>query len=525
MSQPNIILLMVDQLAAKWLELGLDGVVELPNLQSLIDQGIRYSRCYSVNPVCSPSRATILTGMRPTSHGLTECGYRLDPSLPTVPKILKANGYITGLFGKAHLIPEIEDPDPDYSCYGFDVQHVTEDSRVGEWLDWVYAEHHEFYDEALSTVWMTMISNIDERGPQGVKLGEEIQRARKQRVYPVVNDHQEDSEAYTLPFPYEISQTAWITDHAIDFLEERRTGEAPLFAHVSYVQPHNPFTPPRDFLKKVNVEKIPDPVPADWKGEGRIGYFSSQRYEHASYEQRDWLMDRWYYLADLAFLDYEIGRLLDALRRTGMDDNTWIVMTSDHGELLHDHGLMGKWERHYDPCVRVPLIVSGPAVEGSRTVDRVVDHLSIAPTIYEIAGVDAQPLPQWFPPEDDNQPEISSVAGRSLIDKSAASDVGVQRAHAYIESNNSHVDRSPHSWARTVITQRFRYTRYFGQGGEQLFDLRDDPDELCNWCAQGKTLSEDQRAIYGQMKNLLMDDLISAGYPNTFRDLYKIGSW
>lgn len=498
----TILLVVVDQLAASWLEAALDGVVALPNLAALRDEGATFTRAFTNNPVCSPARATIATGLHSANHGVTECGYELDPAVPTFMQALQADGWRTGAFGKLHLVPQIATTAPDYTPYGFDVTHITEDSRVGEWLDWVREEHPQHYRAALATVWMTMIPGLDEYGAERTDLLAEIRRAKA--AYPFTDD-----EAYELPFPAEVSQSAWITDRAREFIEATPT-DRDLFAQVSYVQPHNPFTPPAEYVPAVEDHRIPEPLAAEWACDP-IPYYRQERYASPSYETADWKHQRRLYFADLAHLDNELGRLRGCLEQQGRAENALIVFTSDHGELLHDHGLLGKWERHYDACIRVPLLLSGPGVAPGHH-DRLVDHTDIAPTIYEWSGLRPAALPRW--PEE--APQVPTLPGSSLLDPARAP----ERDCVYVQSNNNHWEPSPRSWARTIRTGRYRYTRHLGGGGEQLFDLAGDPQEQVN------LVSDPEAApVLADLRDRLMELVSREGYPNSPRRLFRIGSW
>jgi arylsulfatase len=497
----TILLVVVDQLAARWLEEGLGGIVPLPNLGWMRESGVMFTRAFTNNPVCSPARATIATGLHSVNHGVTECGYDLDPAVPTFMQALQSSGWRTGAFGKLHFLPQIAWITPDYRPYGFDVTHITEDSRVGEWLDWVRDTHPEHYQAAQATVWMTMIPGLDEYGEGDVDLRAQILEA--QEVFP-----QTKEEAYELPFPAEVSQSAWITDRALDFI--RGSSESSdLFAQVSYVQPHNPFTPPSEYVPLVNCDLIRDPEPAEWASEP-IPYYQQERYADPSYAGVDWKRQRQLYFADIAHLDNELGRLRAGLEETGRADNTLIVFTSDHGELLHDHGLLGKWERHYDACIRVPLMVTGPGVAAGDNGD-LVDHTDIAPTIYEWAGVEKPTLPRW--PE--SAEPLPMLPGTSLVNRTSGT-----RDAVYVQSNNNHWEATPRSWARTIRTERHRYTRHLASGGEQLFDLVADPGEQVN-LAHDPAFAD----VAEELRDRLMELVSREGYPNSPRQIFRIGSW
>lgn len=505
----TIVLVMVDQLAAKWLEVArTHDVVDLPNFDALQAEGVTFTRAFTPNPVCSPARASLATGMPTPSHGLTECGYRLDPSVPTFMQGLQSQGWRTGAFGKLHLVPQIEELRPEYRKYGFDVTHITEDSRAGEWTDWVRATYPEYYDAALATVWMTMIEELAEYGPKKEDLRSRILDAQKR--YPECTQ-----EAYVLPYPAEVSQTAWITDRAIEYLESG--GERDLFAHVSYVQPHNPFTPPPEYVGRVRGHNIPEPVRAEWL-DAPIPYYRQDRYAIASYAQRDWKRDRHLYFADLAHLDHELGRLRETLVRTGRADDALVVFTSDHGELLHDHGLLGKWERHYDSCIRVPLIATAPGARRGEC-DALVELTDIATTVYDWAGVAHPSVPSRdYKTRTLGQADL--LTGRSILPFLMGSAAADQREHLLVQSNNSHVEATPRSWARTVRTDSYRYSRHLAGGGEQLFDLHTDPDEQHNLA-----YDKDHEGLRTQLLELLAEVSVTDAFPSSPRQLYQLGSW
>lgn len=518
--RPDVMLVMVDQLAARWLEKAVDdAIVPLPNLTRLRESGVTFANAFTTNPVCSPARATIATGLTSQGHGVTECGYDLDPDVPTFMRALRGAGYRTGAFGKLHFRTQLEGVNPDYRPYGYDVTEITEDPRAGAWLDWVRATRPEHYRAAQATVWMTMVPELRAYGPDGDDLAARIEAVRAEFGWATEEFPDNTSEAYTLPFPAEVSQTAWITDRAREFIAAAPPGR-PLFTHVSYVQPHNPFAPPAEYVDRVDVSRIPAPVPAEWYPDREPAYFRAEHYPEPSYDTVGWRHERRMYLADLAHLDHELGRLLDALAAAGRLDGTYVIFTSDHGELLHDHGLTGKWERHYDPCVRVPLLVSGPGLDRGTVREELVDHTDIAPTAYAIAGLPLPLLNRPFYGRPLDPPEIPLLPGRSLLPLCGGGDAGEWRDAVYVRSDNNHWEASPRSWARTIRTARHRYTRFLGGGGEQLFDLVADPDE--RWNLAGDPAYD---ALRRDLADRLFELVAGEGYPNSPRRLYGIGTW
>lgn len=482
----TILLVVVDSLSARWLEAAWDGVVELPNLAALRDGGAVFRRAFTVEPVCTPARASLLTGLRPGAHGARDTGYRLDPGLPTVAGLLRDAGWRTGAFGKLHLAPQLSGEAPDTDGYGFDVAAVSEDSRVGGWLDWVRAAHPAHLEAALSTVWMTDAAAI----AADPELSAEIRAARA--MHPEVR-----GRSYLLPLPAELSQSAWIAERACDFLRAAPAARD-VFAYVGFVQPHDPASPPADCVPRVAVDRIPAPVPAP---------DPPHTMGTASPPDGDWRQDRTYYFADLAHLDDQLGRLRAALRESGRDRDALIVFTADHGDLLHDHGLVGKGEVHYDGAIRVPLVVHGAdGARGERP--ELVDTTDVAPTLLDWAGVAAPTLPVW--PGGDLLPVLP---GRSLEGHPG-------RDAVYVERSAMQADGSLVGWSRTIRTDRYRFTVHLGGRGRRLYDLVDDPDET-------RDLADDpaHRDVVADLTARLLELVAADAQPVPPRGLYRVGAW
>jgi choline-sulfatase len=184
--------------------------------------------------------------------------------------------------------------------------------------------------------------------------------------------------------------------------------------------------------------------------------------------------------------------------------------------MLHDHGLLGKWERHYDACIRVPLIVSSPNT-GHAVVGELAEHSDIAATIYDWAGVPVPSLPVRRHGRDET---MTMLHGRSLLPLMAGTVPDDWRREVFIQSNNNHLEPTPKSWARTIRTTRYRYTRHLHAGGEQLFDLESDPNEQNN-LAMDKEWEDVRASLLDRLTELSATD----SYPNSPRQLFQIGSW
>lgn len=511
--RPNIVFFMVDQLSAKWLEAARDGVCPTPHIDRLARRGVTFTRAISSNPVCCAARATIATGLTTRGHGVLENGYELDPALPTFMQALQRAGWRTGALGKVHLRPHFAGLYPDCHPYGFDVTHMTEDSRGGEWLEWVQDSHREHFDAALATVWAPEVPGFECHGPGKVNLRKRIEQIRATFQWATPRFPHNTPGVYALPFPEEVSQTGWITGHALEFLRDTPPDQ-PLYAHISFVQPHDPCCPPADYVDRVDGDRIPAPAPAEWTRDPHAPeYFRRRRPQEG-----DWRHKRRFYFADICHLDHQLGRVIDTLEETGRLDSTYIFFLSDHGDLLFDHGFCGKEERHYDACIRVPLIIAGPGVNRGSTCDRFVQLEDICPTVLEMCDQALPPMPKMGPYLATPQEDIPVLPGMSLLPLCRAEEgPPLWRDAAYCESYNRISSSDFIDWARTIRTARFRYTCY-PCGGEQLYDLSTDRDEQHNVVAE--PAYADARA---HLRGRLMALIIRQDYPKTRRNLFAIG--
>jgi arylsulfatase A-like enzyme len=376
----------------------------------------------------------------------------------------------------------------------------------------VAREHPEHYESVLATIWPTAIPEYAAYGPEQVDLRARIHEIREGFQWATPEFPRNNGSFYTLPFPEPVSQTAWITRHALAFIRETDPAQ-PLYAHISYVQPHSPFHPPGEYMGTVDASRIPAPAPAEWVDDPHApGYFADK----APLDE-DWAYARHCYFADIVHLDAQLGKVLDALEQTGRLENTYLIFLSDHGELLCDHGFRGKEERHYDACIRVPLIVAGPGLKGGQVRDEYVQHEDLCPTVLDACGVSLPLLPKTGPYLKVEQAEIEQLPGRSLLGLCRGEDVAWREA-AYSESYNAIWSIAPGDWARTIRTRAFRYTFYAADNGEQMFHLPSDPDEQHNVVADPAYAAERLA-----LRDRLLELIVMQDYPKTRRELYALG--
>lgn len=513
MAPPDIILFLIDQCAAKWLEAPAVHAIPTPNLDRLRAQGTTFTRTIVSNPVCGPARATLATGLTARGHGVLQNGYALDPQLPTFMRTLQQGGWRTGGFGKLHFQPHGAGLHPDYRPYGFDVVHNTEDARGGEWLDWIEREHPAHFEAALATCWAHWIPEFSAYGPERVDLASRIRKLRATFPWATPEDPDGTADSHVLPLPAALSQTAWITAHARDFLRSTPRDQ-PLFAQISYVQPHGPSCPPREALALVDEAKIPRPIPPVWPADPRHPVC----FEHHG-EARRTLPDHWrawrrHFWADLAHLDQQLGLVLDEIAATRDPANTVILFLADHGDMLMDHGFTGKGEYHYDACIRVPLTIAGPGLPAGATCPAFVQLEDLCPTILDLTGLP----PPALPVVAGRSPAAPvPLAGRSLGPLLRGPVPADWRSSAYVESYNN-VGSHPRHWARTLRTATHRYTLYPEGQGEQLFDLINDPDESRNLAGDPT-----HQSLRQELRDALLDRILLQDYPPTPRGMFAFG--
>ncbi len=513
-SKASIIFFMMDQLSAKWLEGESAQACPTPNIDGLCARGVVFSQAFSSNPLCMPSRSTIATGLSTRGHGVLTNGYQLDSSITTFMQLLQKAGWYTGAFGKVHLQPHFAGVYPDYHSYGFDITHITEDARAGEWLDWVQREYPQYYEAALATIWPSEIPELKRYGKDQVDLSTRIKKIQETFSWATKKFPNNSAETYTLPFPEPVSQTAWITRQAVDFIRNSNPAQ-PIYAHVSYVQPHGPSCPPAEYMKYIDVTKIPEPIPPEWIEDSNQPTCFKRSEGVITRIPDNWRELRRYYFADIVHLDHQLGLVMEVLEKTGRLENTYIIFIADHGELLMDHGFSGKAERHYDACIRVPLIITGPGLQKGLSCNEIVQHEDIFPTVLEIAGLPL-PEPHIMGPYLKELPNV--VAGRSLLKLCKGETLKDWRNAAYVESYNNINSATPVNWARTIRTKDWRYTMYPEKNGEQLFYLRDDPDEQRNLA-----YDPEYAQVRQELRDRLLELIILQDYPHTPRQLYALG--
>ena len=482
-SKPNIIFIMADQLAAKSVGCYGSGVDSTPTLDKLAAEGVRFERAYAHFPVCAPNRASILTGRSVSVHGITTNNLVLTNDNPTYIQVLKMNSYRTAGFGKFHHTPMQQPLPEDFSYLGFDESVPTEDTKLGPWLDWIEKEYPEYYERALAMCWP--MQYLKEYGKEKRNLMPAWEKAYKNILQPI-QQNSEWQAMYTSPLPAKLHQTTYVTDLALDFMKRHLEShqDTPFFCNISYIDPHDPYDPPVPYDSMFKPEDMPDPIPNMWKERG------CKLLEHT----QDWLNCRMLdgneklvkklralYHGSIRFIDDQINRIVDFVSREGLWQNTILIFTTDHGDMMGDQGLMFKGEMHYDGSARCPLIIYGGNIKRDFISERLTSSLDLFPTFCDIAGAII----------------IPPVEGKSFAE------------HIFLNPQN---DKNSSEWeavtiqsnsARSIITDDgWRITVFDEDGKGELFDLKADPQELknlyydINWITKRCELMEKMSRAY-----------------------------
>ena len=321
--RPNIILFLADQLRFDALGCYGNNEIHTPNIDSLALNGSLFDNHFIQNPVCSPSRCTILTGRYPKNHGTRDNGIPLRDQELCFPEIMRENGYRTAAIGKMHFttqfVPkENEEDDWPEDNYGFDIIHTTCDTKTGEYLTW--------------------LRNKSEKDYEVVKMQGE-RKAKEDRASASEKDNSGPPQVYPSEINPEYHQSAWIADRTIDLIREADP-EHPFFALCSFVDPHHPFDPPAPYSTMYDPDKLSTPVRRDGELEDKPPHFrrhrvgkgcSNEKYDYRRLSDHEWGEVKAAYYGMVSLIDDNIGRILAALKEQGIEDDTLIMFTNDHG--------------------------------------------------------------------------------------------------------------------------------------------------------------------------------------------------
>lgn len=353
--QPNIVLVMCDQLTAIALSSYGNNVTKTPNIDKLAAEGSVFENAYCNYPLCAPSRFALMSGRLPSKIGAFDNASEFPAAVPTIAHYLRDAGYYTCISGKMHFVG------PDQH-HGYEDRLTTEIYPAD--FSWVPPKTYDELEDGETVV--------KGKVPFGVSSVETIADAQ-----PLARSQQMD-------YDEEVARRA--TQHIFDW---RRYGDGrPLFMTVSFTQPHDPYVISREYWDLYTDEEIDAPrtpkIPLD-----EMDPHSRSLYFHYSLDKFEVTDDvyrraRRGYYGMISYIDNKLGELRQALEDAGMADDTIILFTSDHGDMIGERGLWFK-KNLFDPAVRVPLIIHQPKKNGLARISAPVSLVDILPTLVDVA--------------------------------------------------------------------------------------------------------------------------------------------
>jgi len=423
-----------------------------PNIDRLAQTGSLFNRAYTTCPVCTPARAGLFTGIYPHTAGPWSNNIALGDNIKTMGQRFQDAGYQTGYTGKWHLDGH------DYFGTGI---------CPPGWDDACWYDGRRYLDdlsEAEIKMWRGGLNSYEALRQQNITA--------------------------------EFTWAHRVSDRAIGFLE-KRSPDRPFVLVVSYDEPHHPFTCPPDYIEPFLAYDYP------------LGPGGSDDLLNKPAHQREWaastrvnevngFVRHPLYFGCNSFVDSEIGRVIDAVRAHS-PQNTYIIFTSDHGDLLGAHQLTGKGPVMYDEITRIPLVIEQPGGAGAgRRVETAVSHIDLLPTMLDLAGIEPPPILEG----ESLAPLLNGeeLPGRGVV---------VEFLRYEIEHD---------SWGgfqpiRCLVNQRYKLVLNLLHTDE-LYDMQDDPGEINNLI---------DHPDYVGVRNELHDQLLDWMY--TRRDPYRGPVW
>ena len=453
--RPNILWYCTDQQRFDTLRSLGNSHIRTPNLDRLVAGGVAFQRAYVQSQICTPSRASFLTGRYPASNHVHRNGNAYFPDHETlVTRLFAEAGYDCGLIGKLHLA----------SAASGSEKRTNDGYRFYQWshhpMPTLDPSQHAYHR------WLEDEKNVD-----AVALYKDIRSFCGPGV------------------PAEYHQSTWCTEMAIRFIEQSR--DQPWLLSVNPFDPHPPFDPPQEYLDRYDPASLPPPLfrPADIERQKAFINVCQQATEAvdpngnnpvladgereentatappSQFNGREVIAA---YYAMIELLDEQFGRLFDYLQDSGQLDNTLIIFHSDHGELLGDHGLLYKGCRFFEGLVHVPLIVywQGRFQAGLRS-DALVELVDVAPTLLAASGLD---IPYY-------------MQGKPLLDiLTGEADPNIHKPCVVTEFNDAlgSARNSLPTHATMRFDGRYKSVVYHGLDLGEIYDLQNDPGEFDN---------------------------------------------
>jgi len=450
--------------------------VSTPHLDELASDGTVFSACMTVNPICQPARASMLTGMLPRTHGVSDNGIDLDPKIGEAgfAGSLSNAGYQTALIGKAH----------------FSTSHNFEASGTPECRDSMQKYGEDWHGPYMGFDYLEMVvEGHNAHLPLAPPNGQHYERwydaggknAARNDMYlkQAGPDTKGAPQTWHSGLPPAWHNSSWVGDRTIARLNTVAQMDKPFCIWASFPDPHHPFDCPLPWslLHDPKDVDLPEHRELDldrrpwWHGatlEGKPDIREDMAEFRTKFSRVPELCDNQLrevianYYGMISLIDHNVGRILAELDRLGLDENTIVVYTSDHGDWLGDHGLLLKGPMMYEGLLRVGCIFKGPGVPSGKRVSDPVSNLDFAATFLDYAGVASKQ-------------KLHSQSLRPLIETDTA-----HREYAFSEWELRPSRSGTSLQLQTVRTANHKLTVDLISNEGEMYDLSEDPFEMNN---------------------------------------------
>lgn len=463
----NILFIISDAHRADHMSCAGNPVIKTPNLDKLAKEGVRFSNCFCTNPICMPNRATLITGLYPNVHGVRSNGINLREDIPTIIKTLRERGWHTAAMGKIHHQFWLGAFKHKYkSAESFDAW-VDEKSPVRKNFPLPYYGYEEV--EVISgngtvcaghyTLW------LEERAP-------EIAKEVNKRVKNYDNLFSLSCEE----IPEELYNTTFVKERTLAFLERYARGiygNKPFYLHCSFPDPHYPLFPPKRYQEMYKPEDMELPLSfSDVKNLYNHEFlgphlknppFKKAFLRESTEEEVLKLIALTY--ASIAYVDYSIGQILSELKKLGIADNTIVIYTSDHGDLMGEHGLLFKGPCPFNGVLQLPMIWKVPGLTRSGVSDSLVSSIDYPKTILKLLDI-----PERYQPPEMQGYDISPILKNPN-----------EKVRDCVLIENDEEVGSLEARLRHLVTDKYKLTIYEGMSDfGDIYDRENDPNELNN---------------------------------------------
>lgn len=460
----NILFIMTDQQRADHLSCYGNRTLKTPHIDSIAENnGVRFSNYYCNTPICMPNRANFFTGCYPSVHGTRSNGINLDENNITISEVLREKGYHTISIGKTH-----------FNFYApSSIRNVHSKEDLTFWMDGSTPDIFTTPYYGFNEVYLT-IGHGDVMGGHYYnwlkKKDPSISQKLKNRFLKL-NDYFYETEV-----PEELYPSNYITEQTVKFLERYDQGEysdKPFFMHCSYNDPHHPVCPPGKYKELYDPQKII--LPENFNDSKNLlehpflgPHLKDKRFKQLLPQNIDEETAKKFLAltyGSISMIDDGVGRILNTLSKTGLEKNTMVIFTTDHGDLGANHGLILKGPAHYRGLINIPLLWKVPGITKRSVSSSLVSTIDLTRTLYNLLRIRKKDLPPTLQGYDITP--ILKDPGKEVRD------------HILIE-HDEELSKDKIMRLRTIITKTHRLTLYDGHDYGDLFDLKRDPYEQKN---------------------------------------------